>query len=186
MSEVLNLRIGDIALPQKTLRIEFGKGGKHREVPLSAEVAPMLANQIEYAKSVFQKDKDVNNLPFHILEKKPGFTFHKPANLFLQPLFVRNYLKVKHKESAIIRPLYTRQSVDKALKTAQRKAGIPEKGFHSLRHGYATYCNQNGMSLREIQLYLGHASIETTQIYTHTLDFSENPIISPIDELILD
>jgi len=37
--------------------------------------------------------------------------------------------------------------------------------FHSLRHGFAVRCLENGMPLNQIQIFLGHANISTTSIY---------------------
>lgn len=38
---------------------------------------------------------------------------------------------------------------------------------HSLRHGCATYLLENGWNIKEVQEYLGHASIATTEVYLH-------------------
>lgn len=42
-----------------------------------------------------------------------------------------------------------------------------EIGLHTLRHSVATHLLQNGMELHKIQKFLGHSSLESTQIYTH-------------------
>jgi integrase/recombinase XerD len=46
-------------------------------------------------------------------------------------------------------------------------AKIKQISFHSLRHSIATHLLQNGMKIEQIQYFLGHSSIESTQIYTH-------------------
>ena len=49
-----------------------------------------------------------------------------------------------------------------------RKAGITKKGsIHILRHSWATEALKQGANIREVQEWLGHSNITTTQLYTH-------------------
>ena len=57
----------------------------------------------------------------------------------------------------------------KRLQTGTDNIALQEKqiGLHTLRHSIATHLLQSGMNLPYIQQFLGHASLESTQIYTH-------------------
>lgn len=66
----------------------------------------------------------------------------------------------------------TPRSVQRIVKKYATKSGIIGKKVspHSLRHSYATDLLRNGADIRSVQSLLGHASVTTTQIYTHVTD----------------
>lgn len=62
----------------------------------------------------------------------------------------------------------SRQSVWEIVKATGERAGITKPLHpHTLRHSFATHLIQGGADVRTVQELLGHASVTTTQIYTH-------------------
>lgn len=117
-----------------------GKGGKIRLVFLSDEAR-------ESVKKYLKSRTDVDESLFIRIPK--GGKFNKDDDLRLTP-----------------------RSIQRIVKKYAIKAGIMGKEItpHTLRHSYATDLLRNGADIRSVQSMLGHASVTTTQIYTHVTD----------------
>jgi integrase/recombinase XerD len=78
----------------------------------------------------------------------------------------------------------TTRNIQKIVQKAAAKAGINKSVHpHTLRHSHATHLMDAGVDIRKIQQILGHASISTTQIYTHISNEQLKSIKNPLDEL---
>lgn len=75
-------------------------------------------------------------------------------------------------------------AVQHTFRLARAEAGVrAEATVHTLRHCYATHLLEEGVSLRLISQYLGHASLETTVIYTHLTPLNEAKTRAALDVL---
>ena len=77
----------------------------------------------------------------------------------------------------------TTRSVQKITAAARVRAGITKPVTpHVLRHTFATHLHEAGADVRLIQELLGHASVKTTEIYTHVSKRQLQGVRSPLDE----
>jgi len=82
----------------------------------------------------------------------------------------RKAFQVTHKR---LFPLY-KESMYYYIKQLRTASGLGKDfALHSLRHSIATHLLQNGMTIEQIARFLGHSSLESTQIYTHLINKDE-------------
>jgi len=128
--ELVNLTLYDIDFTGGTLKVNKGKGGKDRVVPIGKEARAWVARYIEKARRPATYETALF-LGYH------GRSIAAPR---LGPI-LEPYLRGERPE--------------------------PGLSCHLFRHACATHMMKGGARLRFIQEMLGHAHLQTTQIYTH-------------------
>jgi integrase/recombinase XerC len=137
VSELTGLDVADVDLAQGLVRV-LGKRRKERIVPFGAAAAEALRRWLADGRPG--------------LAAAPGAPRSAAAALFLN-----------HRGGRL-----TARSVARRISRWVLAAGLPRHVHpHVLRHSFATHLLGNGADLRGIQELLGHASLSTTQRYTH-------------------
>ena len=142
VAEACGLTLDTLDLAQAQVRLD-GKGGKDRIVPIGRAA--------------------VDALRVYLRDGRPAL---------LQAAAVRSPERSARGIDAVVLrgdrggPLGTRDARSIVERTA-RRAGVGHVTPHTLRHSFATHLLEGGADVRVVQELLGHASLATTQRYTH-------------------
>lgn len=147
VSELCGLKIADINFIEKSIRVT-GKGGKERIVPYGESASKALMQYQNVSRnqllSQVQSIKEQKNEHAGSFENKTKFFLNSRGD----PLKPESVYKL-------------------VSKIIGQDLGGGQRGPHVLRHTAATHMLDGGADLRVIQEFLGHSSLESTQIYTH-------------------
>lgn len=145
-NELLGLTPYDVDRQRRVLIIRQGKNHKDRVVPISQRALDWLDLYLVQARPIIEQEGAAGRRGH---QWKPFQPTHQ--------LIVGNNGSAMH---PVVLSALVRSYLD--------AAGITKSGAcHMLRHTTATLMLENGADLRSLQLLLGHANLNTTQIYTH-------------------
>lgn len=144
-AEICEIKIGDIQLTQGVYAINIvGKGNKERVIVASNEVMGII-NKYMNMRGITMKDKDEYLLVSHA-NRKSG-SGKVSTNMIYR--IVKHYAELADIDPDTISP-------------------------HTLRHTFATQCIGMGTPIQDVQQLMGHASINTTELYNHSFNIINN------------
>jgi len=149
-NELIYLDIKDILFDKQRLFVSKGKNYKERFVPLNRHSLRILEEYIYDWRTEFYKYKETESLFINYRGNR------------LQGMSFSNRLK------AIIKTTGNTDLEDRNIT------------LHSLRHSIATHLLEKGADIEKISTFLGHASLESTQLYTHFLELTGDENISAL------
>lgn len=180
VEEVCRIRVQDLDLEGGQLRIWDGKGEKNRVTVLPLRLVPSLRTYLDWRAELHARDVrsggGVVELPDRLGRKFRG----ADRELGWQWLFP------SRQRHGAMRWYLAPDKVGAAIRTARREARMVKRiTCHSLRKAFATHLMQAGMPVVTIQAMLGHASLETTQVYlANDIRQAFSPLDLPAERLV--
>ena len=164
LTETLSIRLKDLDLDAGRLTIVAGKGKVDRFITLPPSLIDRLRLQVRAAEAVQKRAVAEGvpvKLPHRYGEKNPQSAFQR--RWFW--LFPQNQACVDPRGAGRVWWHCLDVTVQRAMRTGNRRAGTEGITPHCLRHAWATHASDDGAQLRDLQVVLGHKDIETTARY---------------------
>lgn len=157
VSEAVGLKFEDIDLAESVVRLS-GKGQKQRLVPIGKCAVSALRDYLDKARPILASRAQKSEASASTASNSSSNSSNASSKSANSHMIFLN----KRGKSL------SRQSAWEAISHAGKMAKIgKELHPHTLRHSFATHLISGGADVRTVQELLGHASVTTTQIYTH-------------------
>lgn len=182
LMELLRLRIQDVDLERRQVRVRAGKGDKDRVTVLPAALLGRLAAHRERLRELHEKDRRAGLpgvwLPEGLERKWP----QAGTQWEWQWWFPSRELMTDPRSGVRRRHHVLEERLQGAIREAARRAQLNKRVTpHVLRHSFATHLLEGGTDIRTLQELLGHKDLATTQIYTHVMQKPGLGVRSPLD-----
>jgi integrase len=170
LMECCRLRIKDIDFDQRFIIVRQGKGDKDRATLLPEASIPALKEHLERVKTLHEEDLKAGvgsvHMPDALAVKYPKAS----KEWGWQWVFPSKGLATDPRGGVVRRHHVSDRIIQSAIHDAARASGqVKPVSVHTLRLSVATSLLLNGVDIRQIQDYLGHANVETTFIYCHVV-----------------
>ena len=182
LTELIRLRVKDVDLDRGLITVRAGKGDKDRSVPLAEKTMPALRDHVRRLREVFEADRKAD-FPGVFLPDALERKYRNAGTRFEWQWFFPNEKPLRDPRTGVRRRHHVLDATfQAAVRAAASRAKIPKRVTpHILRHTFATHLLESGVDIRTVQDFLGHTSVETTQIYLHVMRKPGAGARSPLD-----
>lgn len=155
---------------------------------LALEKTDADGQQIRVTKSCYDgKDADGKFARLTDTPKTPSSVRVIPVPKQLKPLVsaLKKHGKSQYLINAKDGKVIAVRSYQRSFELLLKRLGIPHRGFHALRHTFATRALECGMDVKTLSEILGHKNPSTTLLhYAHSLDEHKNAMMDKVGELL--